>query len=144
MANAKKHASSDAAAKRKLAQASSGLAFARGKNLSLKQLKQTADFAAYARLLKAFAKRYTVMAVACDTPCGPDFVKEHSLLMQDIGFTKDLCGKYRHGYAALIDAAAASGDMWPIDSPEVPPEKRPSVSSAHSLSMCILLRYEVG
>ncbi len=104
MANAKKHASSDAAAKRKLAQASSGLAFARGKNLSLKQLKQTADFAAYARLLKAFAKRYTVMAVACDTPCGPDFVKEHSLLMQDIGFTKDLCGKYRHGYAALIDA----------------------------------------
>jgi hypothetical protein len=28
---------------------------------------------------------------------------------------------------------AASGDAWPIDRPEVPPEKRPSVSSAQTL-----------
>ena len=33
----------------------------------------------------------------------------------------------------IIPPAAASGEQWPIDSPDVPPEKRPSVSSAHSL-----------
>ena len=31
------------------------------------------------------------------------------------------------------DEAAASGDAWPIERPEVPPEKRPSVSSAQAL-----------
>ena len=29
---------------------------------------------------------------------------------------------------------AASGDAWPIDNPDVPPEKRPSVSKAQCLS----------
>ncbi len=29
--------------------------------------------------------------------------------------------------------AAASGETWPMDRPEVPPEKRPSVIRAHSL-----------
>lgn len=28
--------------------------------------------------------------------------------------------------------AAASGETWPMDSPEVPPEKRPSVTRAHA------------
>jgi hypothetical protein len=30
-------------------------------------------------------------------------------------------------------AGAASGEAWPMDRPEVPPEKRPSVSSAQAL-----------
>ena len=29
--------------------------------------------------------------------------------------------------------SAASGETWPIESPEVPPEKRPSVMSAQAL-----------
>ena len=33
--------------------------------------------------------------------------------------------------------AAASGETWPMLSPEVPPEKRPSVSRAHSLPRCM-------
>jgi hypothetical protein len=35
--------------------------------------------------------------------------------------------------SAIAPPAAASGETWPIDSPEVPPEKRPSVSSAQAL-----------
>lgn len=31
--------------------------------------------------------------------------------------------------------SAASGDAWPIERPEVPPEKRPSVSRAQALPM---------
>ena len=33
---------------------------------------------------------------------------------------------------AMTPPAAASGETWPIDSPEVPPENRPSVTSAHA------------
>ena len=33
--------------------------------------------------------------------------------------------------SAIAPPAAASGETWPIDRPEVPPEKRPSVISAH-------------
>jgi hypothetical protein len=34
---------------------------------------------------------------------------------------------------AMAPPAAASGETWPIDRPEVPPENRPSVIRAHSL-----------
>ena len=34
--------------------------------------------------------------------------------------------------SAIAPPDAASGETWPIESPEVPPLKRPSVSSAHS------------
>ena len=33
----------------------------------------------------------------------------------------------------MAPPSAASGETWPIDRPEVPPEKRPSVISAHAL-----------
>jgi hypothetical protein len=33
----------------------------------------------------------------------------------------------------MAPPSAASGEAWPIDRPEVPPEKRPSVSSAQAL-----------
>ena len=32
-----------------------------------------------------------------------------------------------------VPPAAASGDTWPMDKPDVPPEKRPSVISAQAL-----------
>ncbi len=35
--------------------------------------------------------------------------------------------------SAIAPPDAASGETWPIDSPEVPPEKRPSVISAQAL-----------
>jgi hypothetical protein len=31
----------------------------------------------------------------------------------------------------MVPPAAASGETWPMDRPEVPPEKRPSVIRAH-------------
>ncbi len=46
--------------------------------------------------------------------------------------------------SAMVPPAAASGETWPIDSPEVPPEKRPSVTSAHTLPRPRPLRNEVG
>ena len=33
----------------------------------------------------------------------------------------------------IVPPSAASGETWPIDRPEVPPEKRPSVTSAQAL-----------
>lgn len=36
--------------------------------------------------------------------------------------------------------SAASGETWPIDSPELPPEKRPSVSKAQDLARPFDLR----
>ena len=33
----------------------------------------------------------------------------------------------------IAPPSAASGETWPIDRPDVPPEKRPSVTSAHAL-----------
>jgi len=40
----------------------------------------------------------------------------------------------------MVPPAAASGETCPIDSPEVPPEKRPSVSKAHTLPNPLDLR----
>jgi hypothetical protein len=34
--------------------------------------------------------------------------------------------------SAISPPSAASGETWPIDRPDVPPEKRPSVSSAQA------------
>ncbi len=36
-------------------------------------------------------------------------------------------------FETIVSPAAASGETWPMDNPEVPPEKRPSVTSAHAL-----------
>jgi len=33
---------------------------------------------------------------------------------------------------AIAPPSAASGETWPIERPEVPPEKRPSVTSAQA------------
>ena len=33
----------------------------------------------------------------------------------------------------IAPPAAASGEQWPIDKPDVPPEKRPSVNRAQAL-----------
>ena len=37
----------------------------------------------------------------------------------------------------IFPPAAASGEMCPIDNPDVPPEKRPSVIRAHSFPKCL-------
>ena len=39
----------------------------------------------------------------------------------------------------MLPPAAASGEMWPMLSPDVPPEKRPSVISAQAFPRCRLL-----
>ncbi|MNE80031.1 hypothetical protein D3C80_1765670 [compost metagenome] len=44
----------------------------------------------------------------------------------------------------MAPPAAASGEAWPMDRPEVPPEKRPSVSRAQALPRPLDFRYEVG
>ena len=40
---------------------------------------------------------------------------------------------------AIVPPEAASGETWPIDRPDVPPEKRPSVTSAHDLAQSAAL-----
>nr|GFD11802.1 hypothetical protein [Tanacetum cinerariifolium] len=44
----------------------------------------------------------------------------------------------------IAPPAAASGEAWPMDRPEVPPEKRPSVNSAQALPRPLDFRYDVG
>ena len=39
----------------------------------------------------------------------------------------------------MAPPSAASGETWPIDYPEVPPEKRPSVIRAQALPSPLLL-----
>lgn len=76
----------------------------RGNGLSVSTLRSEHDFLEYARLLKKFAKRYTVMIASCDTPYGLSYTKEVSRVLMDIGLKVDLYEKFRYGYAALIDA----------------------------------------
>ncbi len=45
---------------------------------------------------------------------------------------------------AIVPPDAASGEAWPMDRPEVPPEKRPSVTRAQVLPRPRPLRKEVG
>jgi outer membrane protein assembly factor BamB len=45
---------------------------------------------------------------------------------------------------AMVPPAAASGEAWPMDRPEVPPENRPSVTRAQAFPRPRPLRYEVG
>ena len=44
----------------------------------------------------------------------------------------------------MLPPAAASGEIWPMLSPEVPPLKRPSVIRAQAFPRCLDLMYEVG
>ena len=45
---------------------------------------------------------------------------------------------------AMAPPSAASGEAWPMERPDVPPENRPSVKSAHCLPSPRDLMYEVG
>ena len=45
---------------------------------------------------------------------------------------------------AMAPPSAASGEAWPMERPDVPPENRPSVKSAHCLPSPRALMYEVG
>ncbi len=46
--------------------------------------------------------------------------------------------------SAMAPPDAASGEMWPMDRPEVPPENRPSVISAQALPRPRPFRKDVG
>lgn len=67
-------------------------------------LKTETNFENYLKMLRSFARKYCVAVVGSDTPWGPPFTKEHAKLMLNIGFKEILLGKFRCGYAAVIDA----------------------------------------
>lgn len=90
--------------KKEITRINRNLSAARGDGLSVGVLKTEDDFLKYARLLKDFAKRYVIMIVAADTPCGPAYTEAVSAMLMDIGLKIDLYEKFRYGYAALIDA----------------------------------------
>lgn len=77
---------------------------AKGKGLSLEKLKQEQNFLEYIRMLGFFSKRYMVMISASDTPCGPEYSKAVSAEVMKLGLKINLCDKFRHGYAAVIDS----------------------------------------
>lgn len=76
----------------------------RGMGLSVEELRGEHDFGRYLLLLRKFAQRYCVIVAAMDTPCGVAFTPELSGRLMDVGFSVDLCGLYRMGYAAVVNA----------------------------------------
>ncbi len=77
---------------------------ARGKGLSVNQLKRETNFIEYVRLLKSFSKRYTVFIAAADTVCGRSFSPAVAEELMEIGLKINLTGMFRRSYAAIIDA----------------------------------------
>lgn len=75
-----------------------------GNELSLVALKQESDFVTYLKLIKKFGKRYTILIASYDTPYGRGYPKELSKYLMALGLKTDLYGKFRAGYAAVIDA----------------------------------------
>lgn len=98
-----KNQSNNTILKKEIERLNDRLSLSRGNGLSVSALKSEHNFLEYTRLLKKFAKRYTVMIAACDTPYGLAYTKEVSWILMDIGLKVDLYEKFRHGYAALID-----------------------------------------
>lgn len=80
------------------------LSVSRGYGLSVEKLKSEHDFLNYVELLKKFAKRYTVMIAASDTPCGMAYTQEVSHKLMGLGLKVDLFEKFRFGYVAVLDA----------------------------------------
>jgi cytidyltransferase-like protein len=80
------------------------LALARGRGLSVDELKTEHNFTKYVKLLKSFAGRYTVLIAAEDTPCGPSFTPEIAAELTAIGLKINLAGMFRRSYAAIVDA----------------------------------------
>jgi [citrate (pro-3S)-lyase] ligase len=76
----------------------------RGYGLAAKDLTEEKSFVKYLKLLKAFSKRYAVFIAALDTPCGPAFTRAISHELMGIGLNVDLSQKFRHSYAAAINA----------------------------------------
>ena len=77
--------------------------FALPEGLTEEKLKSERDFVNYIRMLKWFAKKYCVIVVADDTPCGPGYTQELSKEVMNIGLNIDLYNKFRCPYAAVID-----------------------------------------
>ena len=69
-------------------------------------------------------------------------VSSISRLMLRLGMSISMRSPFRTN--PMFPPAAASGEICPMESPDVPPEKRPSVMRAQALPRCFDLIYEVG
>ena len=72
--------------------------------VDISALRTETDFIKYITILRELAKRYCIMVVSADTPCGPFFTKEIARMYMDIGFEIDLHDKFRCSYAGILDA----------------------------------------
>jgi [citrate (pro-3S)-lyase] ligase len=73
-------------------------------NMSINKLTNETDFSRYIEMFCEAAKKYTVLVVASDTPCGSkNFTPNLAVRLMDAGFTIPLHDKWRCSYAALID-----------------------------------------
>jgi hypothetical protein len=71
------------------------------------------------------------LGLSCSARRAGQFLVDTSTLMLRLGMSMRMRSPLRT--RPMAPPAAASGEAWPIDRPEVPPEKRPSVSSAQAL-----------
>lgn len=71
--------------------------------IQLSALRAEIDFIKYIGILKGLTKKYCIMVVSVDTPCGPFVTREIVNMYMDIGFKVDLFDKYRCSYAGILD-----------------------------------------
>ena len=76
----------------------------RGEGLSVTKLRQEKNFTSYLKLLKDFAKRYTLLISVCNTPCGPYFTESMAAEVMNLGLRMNLFNCFRAAYVAVINA----------------------------------------
>ncbi len=72
--------------------------------MNVNDLKKEDNFIKYMISLKQISERYTIVIDSYDTPFGPGYDREFSLLFRNLGLKTDLYGAYRAGYVAVIDS----------------------------------------
>lgn len=104
MSNSNKKINNEAKLKKEIIGLKTELEAAKGKGLSINKLKNEHNFIEYVRMLRSFSKRYMLIISASDTPCGSSYTEEVSSEVMQLSLRIDLCQKFRHGYAAIINA----------------------------------------
>jgi len=104
MSSSNKKVNNEAHLKKEITRLKAELEAAKGKGLSINTLKSEQNFIKYVRMLCSFSKRYMLIISASDTPCGVAYTETVSSEVMKLGLHIDLCQKFRHGYAAIINA----------------------------------------
>ena len=81
----------------------------------IRELQAEEDFIKYLNRLVYFTKKYTVIVVSRDTPCGPHYTTEMDALRFKLGFRTALYDKFRCSHVGVIDEGHLTCEMYKAD-----------------------------